>query len=124
MSIYLCNYCGSGYLDSLRTGNLFGSCGQRKKFRTHTASRPRKLVNGVFWDASTGAYLQTACQIAESGFVEIETGGCANAYLDFRKKVGDIELSGSGIIQLRAFLSSRDNALLVRDDSFDIVVSL
>jgi hypothetical protein len=50
-------------------------------------------------DPSTGAYLQTALQIAESGFVEVETGGYANAYLDFRNKVADIELSGSGIGQ-------------------------
>jgi len=94
MSTSFCNYCGSGHLDFLQTGDLLATSGQWKKFHVHTSSFPAKPMNGVYLDASTGAYIQTAAKIAASGFVEVEAGGCVNAYLNLPNDIANIGISG------------------------------
>jgi hypothetical protein len=95
ISGHLCNDHSREFLAHLTTGNLLATSEQSGKFRIHTSSRPAKLINGIFNNTGVDFYISGGRQLGLSGIVEVEVGGCMNAYLDFGSSVGVIEQHGT-----------------------------
>lgn len=110
ISGYYCNKCGQSHLGYLQTGELLGGVYQSGKFQVHTTYNPGKRTNGRFLNTGVGYYESGAQAIGNNGFVEVEIGGCMNAYYNFGFPIGGLEFSG-----VSAGSSSFGKAVLIYD---------
>lgn len=93
ISGYYCNDCGQSHLSGLATGCLTG-IDQTKYLTRHSMTKPKKEVNGVFYDTRPLTYQQRGNQIGLSGFVEVEADGNVNAYYRYTTSIAEMQYSG------------------------------